>query len=53
MDKYGNRVEQVYEGFIARVYQHEADHLDGKVYLDRVETSLDIITESEYLKLFV
>ncbi len=52
-DRYGNRVEQIYEDFIARVYQHEADHLDGKVYLDRVETSLDIIAESEYLKLFV
>jgi peptide deformylase len=52
-DRYGNQVEQVYEDFIARVYQHEADHLDGKVYLDRVESSLDIISESEYMKLFV
>jgi peptide deformylase len=24
------------EGFIARVFQHEADHLDGKVFIDRM-----------------
>lgn len=39
------------EGFIARVFQHELDHLDGKVYLDRVEDNGDIYSESEYLKL--
>jgi len=52
-DEHGNPVEQVLEDFVARVFQHEADHLDGKVYLDRVENSLDIISESEYFKLFV
>ena len=24
-------------GFFARVIQHECDHLDGKVYLDRMD----------------
>lgn len=28
--------KRVYEGFPARVVQHETDHLDGKVYLDRM-----------------
>ena len=51
-DEQGNPVEQQLGGFVARVFQHEADHLDGKVYLDRVESSLDIISESEYFKLF-
>ena len=45
-------IEKNLESFIARVFQHEADHLEGKVYLDRVESSLDIFSESEYLKLF-
>jgi peptide deformylase len=45
LDKVAN-----YDGFVARVFQHEADHLEGKVYLDRVENSQDIISESEYLK---
>jgi peptide deformylase len=52
LDEVGSPVEQTLEGFVARVFQHEADHLDSKVYLDRVESSLDIISESEYFKLF-
>lgn len=48
----GRFIEQQLEGFVARIFQHEADHLEGKVYLDRVESSSDIIAESEYFKLF-
>ena len=51
-DEQGNGIKTQLEGFVARVFQHEADHLEGKVYLDRVESSADIIAESEYLKLF-
>lgn len=51
-DEQGNRVEQKLENFVARVFQHEADHLEGRVYLDRVENSEDIISENEYFKLF-
>jgi peptide deformylase len=36
LDRDGNRVELVAEGFAARVIQHEFDHLMGKVYLDRM-----------------
>lgn len=39
------------EDFVARVFQHEYDHLQGLVYLDRVDNNQDIISESEYLKL--
>jgi peptide deformylase len=39
------------EGFVARVFQHEFDHLQGKVFLDSVESNQDIVAESEYLKL--
>jgi peptide deformylase len=52
-DEQGNHVVQQLEDFVARVFQHEADHLDGMVYLDRIESSVDIISEGEYLKLFV
>ena len=37
--------------FVARIFQHEYDHLEGKVFLDRVESTLDLITEAEYRKL--
>lgn len=28
--------EQVFEGFLARIIQHEYDHLDGMLYIDRI-----------------
>ncbi len=48
----GVNVEGRMEGFVARVFQHEFDHLEGKVYLDRVEDNKDIFAESEYFKIF-
>jgi peptide deformylase len=47
----GGLVEARLEGFVARVFQHEFDHLEGKVYLDRVEDNRDIVAESEYFKI--
>jgi peptide deformylase len=38
-------------GFLARIFQHEYDHLQGMVYLDRVENHQDIISETEFYKL--
>jgi peptide deformylase len=49
-DTEGEHVQMALEGFVARVFQHEYDHLDGKVYLDRVEDMRDIVAESEYFK---
>ncbi len=37
------------EGFIARVFQHEFDHLNGLVFLDKIENTKDIISEEIYL----
>lgn len=36
--------------FVARIFQHELDHLEGKVFLDRLETTQDLMSESEYQK---
>lgn len=44
-------IEAKLEGFVARIFQHEFDHLEGKVYLDRVEDNRDIFAESEYFKI--
>ncbi|MDD5267183.1 MAG: peptide deformylase [Methylococcales bacterium] len=44
-------VEARLDGFVARVFQHEFDHLEGTVYLDRVEDNRDIFAESEYFKI--
>ena len=44
-------VERNFTGFIARIFQHEEDHLRGLVFLDRLESARDVITEKEYQKL--
>jgi peptide deformylase len=36
LDREGQRVDLVAKDFFARVIQHETDHLDGRVYLDRM-----------------
>jgi peptide deformylase len=43
-------VERSCTGFVARNFQHEDDHLRGLVFLDRLESSRDVITENEYQK---
>lgn len=47
----GVMVEAAYEGFLARVFQHEVDHLDGVVFLDRVESTKDLVTEKEWQRI--
>ena len=37
LDRRGEPIQVEAEGFLARVLQHECDHLDGNVYLDRME----------------
>jgi peptide deformylase len=39
--------------FVARIFQHEYDHLDGIVFLDRVESTRELMSEDEYQKQFV
>ena len=43
--------ERRFTDFIARIFQHELDHLNGVLFLDRVVSSMDLITEKEYVKL--
>lgn len=50
-DRLGHAIETTYDGFLARVFQHELDHLDGMVFLDRVEDNRDIVMEQEWQKL--
>ncbi|MEO0456524.1 MAG: peptide deformylase [Cyanobacteria bacterium P01_A01_bin.114] len=49
-DRRGEPQRQVLRDFVARIFQHELDHLDGRVFLDRVESTLDLISEAEYQK---
>jgi peptide deformylase len=47
----GRRLRAEMTGFIARIFQHEFDHIHGRVYLDRVQDTLTYMTEAEYRKL--
>jgi peptide deformylase len=51
-DRTGKRQKMEMSDFVARIFQHEYDHFNGVVFLDRVESTKDLITESEYQKLF-
>ncbi|MEU6063850.1 peptide deformylase [Streptomyces sp. NPDC047082] len=36
-DEHGRTLDELFTGWPARIVQHETDHLDGKLYLDRAE----------------
>ena len=38
------------EGLFAQALQHEIDHLDGHLYIDRMDRSLDKLQRSEPLR---
>ncbi len=40
--------QQTLVDFIARIFQHELDHLNGILFPDRVATAADLISEDEY-----
>ncbi|WP_293153675.1 peptide deformylase [Microcoleus sp. bin48.metabat.b7b8b9.023] len=46
----GKLHKQELTDFVARIFQHEHDHLDGIVFLDRVESMQELMTEDEYQK---
>ncbi|MEA5617650.1 peptide deformylase [Cronbergia sp. UHCC 0137] len=52
-DSSGRQQKQELTNFVARIFQHEYDHLDGLVFLDRVESTEELMTEEEYQKQIV
>ena len=47
-DRQGNEVELDIKGLTAGTFQHEVDHLDGKVFLDRVEDTRSLATWADF-----
>jgi peptide deformylase len=43
MDETGQKQEQAFSGWDARVIQHELDHLDGILFLDRLDSLDDLM----------
>ena len=46
-DPSGQWKELALPGFPARIFQHELDHLEGLCFLDRIESTGDIVMEQE------
>jgi peptide deformylase len=46
-DKNGKRLKMKAWGLLARVFQHEIDHLDGKLFTDRTKETFEIKNENE------
>jgi len=49
LDEHGEPVDRVFSGWPARIVQHEADHLGGRLYLDRAEPR-SLSTSENYAK---
>jgi peptide deformylase len=48
LDRFGNRLEIKANDFPARVIQHESDHLDGVLFLDRMRSFESLTYMEEY-----
>lgn len=49
----GERVKERYVGYAARIFQHEIDHLNGFVYVDRMTDMRTLMTYKEFIKRIV
>ena len=47
----GKLEKREFSDFVARIIQHELDHLDGILFLDRIKNPNDIYTEEEYQRI--
>jgi peptide deformylase len=50
LTRMGELREEEYTDFLARVFQHEFDHVQGVVFIDRVENTRELMTEKEYFR---
>ncbi len=47
-DRHGNPIDEVVHGLKAGTYQHEVDHLDGVIFVDRVADPTTLTTWTEF-----
>lgn len=48
LDTRGDAHVREYDGFLATVMQHEFDHLDGRIYIDRMTDTTKLVFEAEF-----
>ena len=47
-DRHGGEIDEVVHGLKAGTYQHEVDHLDGVIFVDRVKDPTTLTTWTEF-----
>jgi peptide deformylase len=47
-DRYGNKIKLRLHDWTARIFQHEIDHLNGVLYIDRLTEAENLWTEEEF-----
>jgi peptide deformylase len=52
LDRQGKPVRRKIEGLFARAMQHEVDHIEGKVFLDRMESFETLTYATEFQRYF-
>jgi peptide deformylase len=50
-DKMGTQTMERFEGFLARIVQHEFDHLEGIVFTDKLYSTATLMSGSEYRRM--
>ncbi|HEY4483278.1 MAG TPA: peptide deformylase [Candidatus Paceibacterota bacterium] len=50
LDREGKKFRLKARGLLARIIQHEMDHLDGKIFLDRPYDPMSLKSRDEYMK---
>ncbi len=48
LDRHGKKIKLRLEGWTARIFQHEIDHLHGVLYIDRLTDPENFWTEAEF-----
>jgi len=47
LNQFGDAVKIKASGWLARIFQHEIDHLDGVLYIDRATEMFELLDEEE------
>jgi peptide deformylase len=48
LDRNGGAFDQTFQGFAAGTFQHELDHLDATIFVDRITDSRSLTTWTEF-----
>lgn len=51
-DRHGNAIDREIRGITAGTFQHEVDHLDGRLFVDRVEDTQTLCTWREFARIY-